>query len=51
MTQKYKNFTSVLELIKSLPTETMTTDEILKEVQKYFPDHIPLPPDEWFAKP
>jgi hypothetical protein len=44
-------FRTPWEVICSLPTTTMTEDEIIEEVRKYFPKHNPLLPDEWYNKP
>jgi hypothetical protein len=43
-------FETPLDLIKSLPTEQMTEDEIVAKVKKQFPWFNPLPADVWYAK-
>jgi hypothetical protein len=46
-----KQFNTPLDLIQSLETEKLTTEEILTEVRKQFPHFNPLPADEWYNKP
>lgn len=40
----------VSRILESLPTETMTEEEVIAAIQKEIPDYRPLPVEEWEKK-